>query len=200
MRGGYPEAMERIDVDKVRERLSAFKAKLGEAAELGRNDAMHEFAETVEKGVKKIVDREIAVFYADYTPRTGGYVRRESLYDIPDIELSGLKLKIEFNPEGTSFRSGYDGEDGLYDQVFRKGWHGGADSGPGHPPSETPYWRTPIPYYRYWGSAAKIAETPPLESIREALDEYRQEQLPELWVRTVTRCIKKRISELKRGG
>ena len=90
----------------------------------------------------------------------------------------------------TTFRNGYAGEDGLYDQVFRKGWHGGAASGDytfrgysfnksgwvvthtPHPDTGTPYWRTPIPYYSQWGRKAEISDPSPLQDIKNKVAEY----------------------------
>lgn len=87
-----------------------------------------EFIELLKLRVKQIFDESVYDFYSDYTPRY--YHRNESLYNLLEMESDDNMLSAWFEPSKmTGFRSGYKGEDGLYDQVFRKGWHGGAGSG-----------------------------------------------------------------------
>lgn len=143
----------------------------------------------VEKRVREIFNDAIQQFYADYSPAL--YDRSYSLYRLiqTKIESNGRGLSIWFEPsEMTSMRSGYNGEDGLYDQVFRKGWHGGADkispdkaerSG-AHPQPGTPYWRTPHPLYTAWGRKAEEAETSPLDNMRNMLEKYEKSEFPDM--------------------
>lgn len=87
-----------------------------------------EFAELFKLRVKQIFDESIYDFYSEYSPRY--YHRNESLYNLLEMESDENMISAWFEPSKmTPFRSGYNGEDGLYDQVFRKGWHGGAGSG-----------------------------------------------------------------------
>lgn len=186
--------MGRVDLSELRAKLAERQQMVADAAQQGVQDAKLQLAERYVEDAKGIADREIAVFYADYSPRR--YRRRYSLYDIPDIRTVGdLKIVVDFDPEGTSFRDGYDGEDGLYDQVFRKGWHGGADSGPGHPSPGTPYWRAGRNFSR-WGEPAAIAGTSPLEGIDDALTDYERTQLPSIWRGLVAQCIQERIRDI----
>ncbi len=123
----------------------------------------------VEVDVKDIFEEAVDKFYDDYSPTV--YDRNDSLYNLLQTErdVSGNSLSLWFEPEKmTTFRDGYDGDDGLYDQVFRKGWHGGAEK----ESSGVPFWRKPPPYYTYWGRPAKIANTAPLKDIQDSVQEY----------------------------
>lgn len=48
----------------------------------------------------------------------------------------------------------------LFNKVFIEGWHGGAESGPGHPSAGLPRYRVPTPYYTHWGPIAYRTESP----------------------------------------
>lgn len=138
-----------------------------------------ELFEKVEKDVYEIFRGAISEFYSDYDPEY--YYRNDSLYNLMLTRRTDDSLKIWFDPwRMTSFRNGYSGEDGLYDQVFRKGWHGGAGSISedkaeqygAHPEPGRPYWRKPIPYYTYWGRPAEISDLAPLKNIQTKVAEY----------------------------
>lgn len=115
--------------------------------------------ETFEESMQK--------FYDAYSPKY--YGRSYSLKNLLDITNAGDGyVTLDFDPSKMSgYRSGYSGEDGLYDLVFRRGFHGGAESGSykgsgfyAHPNPGVPYWRKPYPSYKYWGSPA-AQSTPP---------------------------------------
>ena len=151
--------------------------KLKEKAKISTRTALEsaraDFFKDAESRVRTIFNNSIKEFYSDYAPLY--YDRNESLYNLIEFKHGADYMEISFIPEKmTSFRSGYNGEDGLYDQVFRKGWHGGAASGPYHPNVGTPYWRKPVPEFYAWGREAEIAEQSPLENIRFGLSDYRQ--------------------------
>lgn len=134
----------------------------------------------VEERVKKMFTDTIDEFYSSYTPDY--YDRVESLYNILETTTISNGLSISFNPDNmTSFRNGYSGGDGLYDQVFRKGWHGGAGQGKDHPDPGTPYWRTPVGVYKYWGRPADVANIPPLDAIKKRVYEYNAHQKQADW-------------------
>ena len=65
-----------------------------------------------------------------------------------------------------TYRNGYGGEDGLYNTVFRGGYHGGAASGQGHPKNGVPMWRYPYPIYVTWGKEAAQSVSPLSEFLR----------------------------------
>jgi len=162
------------------------------AAERAVHDAVEkaqpEFLNILEERVKNIFNSAIDAFYADYSPDY--YGRSHSLYDLMQIERGEESLSVWFEPkEMSSFRNGYNGEDGLYDQVFRKGWHGGAGgiseekadvygAHPGYMPGgNVPVWRTPVPYYTRWGRPAEVMSPSPLEKIKEDVDIYSSKQM-----------------------
>lgn len=134
-------------------------------------NAYEDFFIILEDKIRTTFNLVIQDFYGSYTPRF--YSRNESLYDVLQTQINSDSLRIWFDPgQMTPFRSGYVGEDGLYDQVFRKGWHGGAGSGDEHPSPGKPYWRTPIPYYSRWGMEASVSDNPPLEDMKRRVEDY----------------------------
>lgn len=150
-----------------------------------------DFLPIVKLRIREIFNKAVTEFYNDYTPRR--YDRRGDtssktggLYDLLVVKIdgSGLKLSGEFDESAILFRnarlaSGVGAENGLYDQVFRHGWHGGSPRGLLHPnPSDTndgatPYWRYPHPSYRRWSDhPADVALESPLARFKELLNEY----------------------------
>lgn len=165
--------------------IEKLKQKARDEANKAISKSYKELFVEVEKDVKEIFHSVIKNFYEDYTPQF--YERNESLYDLLQTDRTDNSLQIWFDPtKMTTFRgdssdgAGYSGEDGLYDQVFRKGWHGGAGSiskekeemWGAHPHPGTPYWRTPEPHYTYWGRPAKVSEKSPLDDMRERIFDY----------------------------
>ena len=145
-----------------------------------------EILPVVERDIRTIFIKVVSAFYDDYTPIT--YDRSWSLPALLVTELDKEKrsLNYDFDPTAmSSFHNGYDGDDGLYNQVFRHGWHGGADKiradkaekYGAHPEPGVPYWREPIPYYTRWGSKAKVADISPLDDFNERLAKYEQGEL-----------------------
>lgn len=76
------------------------------------------------------------------------YDRRGSLENLFRTKKDGNTLRYWFEPSEIPSRTGYIGEDGLYKTVFKEGWHGGAMH------DGVMRYRTPIPYYTYWGKNA----------------------------------------------
>ena len=177
--------------DNVNSFYKQYMAKLEQKAREAIDRVMpkvwEDFFANADKSVRELFNETIDQFYSEYTP--GYYDRTESLYELIQSETSPEYLKIWMDPDNmSSFRNGYSGEDGLYDLVFRRGWHGGADKGnvtrvhlPGndeaierstpHPESGTPYWRVPDPYYTAWGRKAYRSDSP-LEVLKLKLDDY----------------------------
>lgn len=156
--------------------LEDLKAKAKQELQKALANTMRDYFALAEDRVKTIFNETVQDFYGSYTPMY--YDRNESLYDILETSADDTSLSIGFDPgKMTSFRSGYSGEDGLYDQVFRRGWHGGAGSGEGHPAPGKPYWRTPIPQFYNWGDEAPVAAVSPLEDFKRRLADYEDSQM-----------------------
>lgn len=116
-------------------------------------------------------------FYDDYHPDF--YSRRGSMYLILDLKYDALNgVTFEFDPSMMTFRSGYGGENGLYDLTFRRGWHGGAKKdGSGDPRYRVPQFVTEdgeAVYTKYssWGITASRFDPPPLEQLGTWYAEY----------------------------
>lgn len=149
---------------------------------------LNDFMPIVKRRIQDLFNQTVTEFYDSYTPRgIHPYERRRSLYNLIDISIHGsgenMSLEGDFDEGKILFRnaretSGDGAENGLYDQVFRHGWHGGAPRGDGHPsPSDdndnaTPYWRKTYPAYRHWHTQAAVASIPPLDRFYELLHEY----------------------------
>ena len=166
--------------------------------------AQPEFLDILEERVTKIFNNAIDAFYTDYSPDY--YGRSYSLYNLMQIERGDKTLSVWFEPEEmSSFRNGYNGEEGLYDQVFHKGWHGGAGGiseekagvygvHPGYMPGgNVPVWRTPAPYYTSWGRAAEVMSPSPLEKIKDDVDTYSSGQMSD----DFRQCLDKHLKNTK---
>lgn len=143
--------------------------------------ARDEFYKVASAKIEKIYKSTIDEFYGNYNPKF--YERRENsgLYNLLTIKTNDDELTWDFNPSVMTYRKDEDGnvkegtEDGLYDLVFRKGYHGGSmyDNQKGlHPNPGVPYWRTPEPHYRYWGRPAIKDSISPLENFNKKMYEY----------------------------
>ncbi len=136
------------------------------------DDANRITFDELEKYAKKVFEQAIDRFYASYSP--GFYPRTESLYDVLEIKRGDNKMSIGFLPDEMESGEGTLGSAGLYEQTFKRGWHGGADSaskGIPHPNPGTPYWRAPYGVYKYWSRPAAVS-TPPYEEIKSRIEEY----------------------------
>ena len=110
------------------------------------------------------------------------------MYNLLKIEDGPDGIKWHYDPSVMAFRNdgrgpggrGYNGEDGLYDQVFRKGWHGGAADGPRHPDPGTPYYRYYPSHYRMWSGPAETTE-PPLDAFNRRMDEFDAREAVDMW-------------------
>lgn len=166
--------------------MEKLKRKAKAAVKQAMDQTWRDFLPAMREHIRLLFNETIDAFYADYVPII--YERTGSLYDIlyTRLDNGGRELTVGFDPTRmTSFRDGYDGEDGLYDQVFRHGWHGGADKISdekaeqygAHPEPGTPYWREPIPFYTRWGGRAAVAGTAPLDDFKARLEEYQENEM-----------------------
>lgn len=138
-------------------------------------NAWKDFGQYQRQIITEIFNRAVNQFYADYKPIPGGYERQYGLRDVLDIAydyrgtvITGHDNRLLFDEnEMHGDRRGGD----LFNKVFIEGWHGGAeDSRNGdHPDPGTPYYRTPVGSYRYWGGKAVKTESP-YHIINEALE------------------------------
>lgn len=121
------------------------------------------------KRISEIFNEAVDKFYSSYPPNlydrqgdpsshTGGLYELLSM----DVNESGTSVFLGDNYMGLFDESRMHGDrhgGSLFEKVFIEGWHGGAESGPGHPDPGTPYWRTPAPDYTEWfKTAAKKAK------------------------------------------
>lgn len=189
---------------------------------------LREIKSATERGLKKTVDKLVgdisdalnksfkhAVddFYEDPGFKAASYKRTKSLYKLLgqsvrfDEETSEIVGTYGFDPSKmTTFREPDDeSHNGLYDQVFRKGWHGGADKVSDdkvkypfqvHPEPGVPYYRYPRPYYRYWGKRAVILVPSPLERFNRYIDEAMAE-IEENGSRLLESNISEEIAKIK---
>ena len=120
----------------------------------------------VEEGIKPSFTEAINSFYASYSPE---YNRNFSLRNILDTTVGTDDVRVGFEDAYlTTFRNGGNG---LYDLVFKEGWHGGAKSGKGHPHPGTPYWRSGYAFMD-WGRRAERAPISPYEDFMIKVRDY----------------------------
>lgn len=139
------------------------------AVEQAAYDGVKKSLPDIKAGIKTSFRSAMKEFYDDYSPNT--YDRSYTLYNVLKIDDGDTDSGFHFwfDPEEIPFR---DGSIGLYEQVFEKGWHGGADHISSekeamwgvHPAPETPYTRAPLNYWKRWFDKAEIADPPPEEN------------------------------------
>lgn len=125
----------------------------------------------IEKKVLDLVENKLTEFYKIsvlefYNSYPNPiYDRRGSLNNLFKIKREGNILRYWFEPSEITSRTGYAGEDGLYTTVFKEGWHGGAMH------DGVMRYRTPIPYYTYWGKPA-VQTLSPFEMFTALKEDY----------------------------
>lgn len=139
--------------------------------------AAHEILDEMEQDLNRFYYDIIKDFYSDYSPVF--YNRAESLYDLLVISNNQEGLTGGFDSDNaTAFERG-GGSDGLYEHVFRQGWHGGATGTDKHGMTvRVPSWREPFPWYSHWGKQAARARISPLDAWNESLETYKSSVLP----------------------
>lgn len=105
--------------------IKELQEKAKEAVKEAQEKSFSEYFDVAEKKIRTIYKDTITDFYNSYP--NPFYDRRGSLYDLIQTKKATDYLSIWFEPSLISYRNGYAGENGLYDQVFRQGWHGGAN-------------------------------------------------------------------------
>ena len=135
-----------------------------------------DFFKLMDGKLRNIFETVITQFYSSYTPlyykRRGS---RGSLYKLLQTSYSDIHWEGEFDPGEIVSRTGYNAENGLYDVIFRQGWHGGAKHNGSY------YWRKPIPIWTRWGREAEKATIAPLAMFQSLVKEYREKELQKDW-------------------
>lgn len=167
--------------------MKKLQEKAKEAVHEAQKKAFSEYFTVAEKKVKTIYSETIDDFYNSYP--NPFYHRRGSLYDLIQTKKTDDYLSIWFEPSLISYRNGYAGEYGLYDQIFRQGWHGGANIGgkmlvPWTAPSVVyngmySPWDSPKPWQQNPGTKhgweqAERAPIAPLQDFKNRLNQYQK--------------------------
>lgn len=157
-------AFEQICKKKVEEQIAELNKKAIEKA-------LPKFVEKMDKELKNRYELSVDRFYESYNPQF--YERRYSLYSLlqTDYDQSKKTYNLEFDPSklqytGADAASYSHGESGLYNTVFRGGFHGGAYHDGDF------YWRKPYPYYTQWGRKAAYSELSILEDFKNRIHKY----------------------------
>lgn len=134
-----------------------------------------QLAQQKKKKWETITSNAAQRFYSGYLPAF--YHRRYSLYDVGVAEYTpdGLDVSVGYDPSKMSQYERGGSEDGLYNLVYRGGWHGGAWGANGSDfvgPESVPHYREPVYSWINWGRAAIREDIPPQQYADEQWDEY----------------------------
>ena len=167
--------------------MEKLQIRAEEAVKEAQKKAFAEYFELANDKIRKIYKDTITDFYNSYD--RSFYEPRGRLYKLIQTKITDEYLDIYFDPSQISYRNGYSGEDGLYDQVFRHGWHGGANIGgkmliPWTSPAiaydgENTPWSFPRPWEKRIGikhgwTPAEKAPISPLDDFKQRIDAYHQ--------------------------
>lgn len=146
------------------------------------------FINSVDIQIKNMYESAIDKFYGSYNPEF--YNRRGSLYDLLETKYDKAtqEYSYDFNPNKITYShrsagSYSRGESGLYNTIFRGGYHGGAYH------NGDIYWRTPYPYYKHWGRPAEYEELSPLEDFKNRLERYQNGKMQKDFLRIYTESL-----------
>lgn len=177
---GYKKALEEYNKE-CEKKFEVFKKRADAAwkaeCEKAKKQVFREFGAFQKTIISGTFKKGIQEYYDAYPPDI--YRRENGLYKILDMNIDeegfvdyGTETggaPDEFNklynrekmPDGRySKKKGmaYPGTE-LFEKVFMQGWHGGAESGDGHPDPDTPYYRTGAGYSK-WGEKAARTDAP----------------------------------------
>lgn len=125
------------------------------------------------KEVENIFEEAVAEYYAAYSPKY--YSRMFSLLNAYKITCTTTSIVLESDatmiPDVHRVSPEY-----IFDYMFSKGYHGGANKGKGHPKPGTLLYRSPVPGfgnppYSRWSGAANQSESPE-KKIDEKFDDF----------------------------
>ena len=138
---------------------------------------------------KQCVEIGVNEFYGTYDPKLYGRTGGLKTFAKPEI-VGNEDFVFQFGPEYG--QGSYSvGLEYIFIKIFMLGWHGGADSGLGHPASGIPYYRTPYPYYNRWGRQAIKSPTSPYQNIINHWNAYCQNEWPSIKQQIIDNVIKK---------
>ena len=181
--------------------METLQKKAKKAVSKAQEKTFEEYFEVADTKIRDIYKKTIIDFYQDYTPPRF-YDRRGSLFNLIQTKRGSDYLSIWFDPSKISYRNGYAGEDGLYETVFRQGWHGGAmvrgsmlypigKYEDGKPRAYDGTYKDGYykPYedenYKYSWTVANKAAISPLDDFKKRLDKYQkteyQEDYEKIW-------------------
>lgn len=123
--------------------------------------AYEEFGAYQTKAISELFHEAVQEFYDAYTP--GYYQRQYGLNNVLDIHTDDKGMAVYDTVEDLLDPSGMHGDRSggdLYEKVFVRGWHGGAESGPDHPAPGVPYYRKPDGLWFQWSRPAERSEAP----------------------------------------
>lgn len=174
-----------------------------------------EFNRYQRRRIEEIFAFAVNEFYYGYTPAE--YARTYGLFNVLDVRKNpdgdvlydgSDEQNIDKLFDKDAMHTGRNGYNGLFDKVFVKGYHGGAEDGENHPSPGTPYYRGG-PYHTFWSRPAVQTESPyeimqrNLKSAEsefdEKFDEVRQKHSEEFVKDYVKRAMKCIISAFARG-
>ena len=132
--------------------------------------ATKEFGVYQEKRISDLFHEAVQEFYDAYSPEY--YDRAYGLNELLDVH-KGPNGSVEYDTvedliDSSNMHTDRNGGS-LYEKVFVRGWHGGAERGPGHPAPGVPYYRAPYSIYAHWSRPAVRTE-PPLEIFRKSVE------------------------------
>lgn len=166
--------------------VESLQKRLNKELDKNRKKIKKELLKMAEKKLRSFAEKSAIMFYTSYQPTF--YTRRGSLYNIFQTQITDKGLEYWFDPDVLTYRDGVSGgEWGLYDTVWRKGYHGGANlkgkdkykvpytypykkyDGKGH--GEPPWQDTSI---RYGWDAAVKSPISPLEYFIQLKSDYEE--------------------------
>lgn len=187
--------------------IKKLQEKAKKAVKEAQEKSFSEYFNVAEKKIKTIYKDTITDFYNSYP--NPFYDRRGSLYELIQTKKTNDYLSMWFDPSKISYRNGYAESSsspgvsgGLYDLVFRQGWHGGAmvhgsmlypigKYEDGKPRAYDGTYKDGYykPYedenYKYSWTVANKAAISPLDDFKKRLDKYQkteyQEDYEKIW-------------------
>lgn len=151
--------------------------------------AFPKFINSVDIQIKNMYESAIDKFYSSYNPKFYNN-SRGSLYTLLETKFdkANLKYSYDFNENKMVYshpsEKPYEqGVKGLYNTVFKEGYHGGAYH------NGDMYWRTPYPYYKYWGRLAEREEISPLEDFYIRLNKYQDGKMKKDFLQIYTESL-----------
>lgn len=138
------------------------------------------YSKIYKESLDEIGKSVIARWYATYDPVY--YDRKRSLYHVYKISMNDNRLKIVFDKEYLDEFIDRQYNEWIYENTFKRGYHGGAIPGGVSSGRQKPYWRTPFPELTYWGRPAKLSFSPykvMCDEMNNEFNKIRHEQIQE---------------------